>query len=194
MLDQEREGRREAIRKMVHGLAGDLDVGGVELMARVRMIANQYDAVVDSQLRASDLSGPRWDLLFRLMAEEQDESSDGISPTHLSRCQNVSKNTISALLRGLEDQGLVERALDPADRRAFHIRLTEAGRVLVHTTVPEHLAFLNTLAADLTPEDRDQLLALLDRLHRSIVQRIGDSRPGASPIEDPGRELAPARA
>ena len=122
------------------------------------------------------------------------QAATGISPTHLSRCQNVSKNTISSLLRGLEDQGLVERTLDPADRRGFHIRLTESGRVLVRTTVPEHLAFLNTLAADLTPADRDQLLALLDKLHRSIAQRIGDSRPGAAAIEDPGREPEPALA
>ena len=94
--------------------------------------------------------GPRWVLLFRLLAEERCGCGEGISPTHLSQRQNVSKNTISVLLRGLEEQGLIERTLVPDDRRAFQIRLTAAGRTLVETTAPAHIAFLNEMTAGLT--------------------------------------------
>ena len=59
-----------------------------------------------------------------------------MSPTHLSRCQSVSKNTISSLIGGLEEQGLVERELDRDDKRVFRIHLTDAGRQAVRRPRP----------------------------------------------------------
>ena len=70
---------------------------------------------------------------FALYVEEQRGKSLGLPPSYLSRCQDVTKNTISVLLRGLEDQGWIERTLDPDDRRVFRIRLTPAGRELIRT-------------------------------------------------------------
>lgn len=153
---------------MITALAGDVDPTGVELRRAIRMAANQYDAVEDEKLRELGLSGPRWGLLLRLMGEEQLHGKTDVSPTYLSRCLQVSKNTVSALLGSLEEQGLIERSLDPTDRRVFHIRLTEAGRAIVRDTAPEHIAFLNHLAAGLSAEERSQLAALLEKLHASL--------------------------
>ena len=115
------------------------------------------------------------------MAEERCGCGEGVSPTHLSRRQNVSKNTISVLLRGLEEQGLIERSLVPGDRRAFQIRLTDAGRTLVETTAPAHIAFLNRMTVGLTADENAQLIDLLQKLHRSLSpgnwrQETGDRR------------------
>jgi DNA-binding MarR family transcriptional regulator len=165
------DGRFQAIRNMIQGLAGDTDTTGLELMRLVHMVANAYESAVDGQLRSAELSGPRWGLLLRLLAEERFGCLNGVSPTRLSHHQNVSKNTISALLRGLEEQGLIERTLDLADRRVFQIRLTDMGRQIVQDSTPGHIAFLNALAADLTAEERTQLTELLEKLHRSLVTR-----------------------
>jgi DNA-binding MarR family transcriptional regulator len=161
------------MRSLVRELAGGADTTGLELMRLIHMVANAYATAADEQLREADLSGPRWMLLLRLLAEERRGNVGGVSPTHLSRCQNVSKNTISALLGGLEEQGLIERALDPDDKRAFRIRLTDAGRQAVQTTGPGHIAFVNSLAAGLSAEEKVQLTALLAKLHRSLVNRQG---------------------
>jgi DNA-binding MarR family transcriptional regulator len=156
----------------VRELAGEVDFSALELVRCVHLAANTYEAAVDERLRETGLSGPRWALLLRLLAEERCAGCpDGLSPTHLSQHQNVSKNTISALLRGLEEQGLIERALDPDDRRGFRIRLTAAGRQLVETTTPGHIAFLERLAAGLSADERSQLIGLLEKLHRSILEQ-----------------------
>lgn len=161
-----------AVREMVHELAGEIDPSGVEIVRLVRMTANLYDARVDEALRETGLSGPRWGLLLRLLAEEKRGVTDGMSPTHLSQCQNVSKNTISALIGGLEDQGLVARELNQEDKRVFRIRLTESGRQTVCETAPDHIAFLNEIAKGLTTKEREQLIGLLEKLHRSL-QSVG---------------------
>jgi DNA-binding MarR family transcriptional regulator len=171
------EAHARAIRMLVQGLAGDEGTSGLELFRLLHMVTNAIATAADEQLRDSSLSGPRWVLLLRLLAEERCGCGEGISPTCLSQHQKVSKNTISVLLRGLEEQGLIERALVPDDRRAFRIRLSEAGRSLVETTAPEHIAFLNGLTAGLTTEESAQLTALLDKLYRSLrVERVTDSR------------------
>ena len=158
----------QAIRSLVQSLAGDAEMTGLELIRWLHMVTNAYAGAADEQLRDAGLSGPRWVLLFRLLAEERCGCGEGISPTHLSQRQNVSKNTISVLLRGLEEQGLIERTLVPDDRRAFQIRLTDAGRTLVETTAPAHIAFLNEMTAGLTAEENAQLIDLLQKLHRSL--------------------------
>lgn len=161
-----------AVREMVQELAGEIDPNGVVIARLVRMTANLYQARADEALRESGLSGPRWGLLLRLLVEERRGVTDGMSPTHLSRCQNVSKNTISSLIGGLEEQGLVERELNQADKRVFRIRLSEAGRQAVHETAPDHIAYMNDLAAALTNEEREQLIGLLEKLHRSLQGNV----------------------
>jgi DNA-binding MarR family transcriptional regulator len=163
--------------------AGDVDLAGVELARLVRMVSQRYQAIADEHLHDSDVSGPRWAILMRLRGEESHGHAD-CSPTHLSRCQNVSKNTISSLIAGLEEQGLVERALDPDDRRGFRIRLSAAGRKLVTDTAPLHLRFMNQLVSDLSPEERTRLAELLQKLHRSLVAH--GVRPAGARAADGG--------
>ena len=149
------------------------DVAGVDLLRLVRTLSNIYEVIVTNHLRKANISGPRWRMLLLLYMAELDGESTGrktaLSPSEISRIQNVTKNTISSLLRSLEDQGLIERRLDQADRRAFQIQLSEAGRELIRTSTPAHVAYLNTLASDLTPEEITQLRSLLLKLHRSLI-------------------------
>jgi DNA-binding MarR family transcriptional regulator len=166
----DRDPHAGAVRAMVRTLAGDVDTAGVELMRLIRIVANQFDAVIDEQLGEFGLSGPRWALLMRLMAEDRRNDGQGASPTHLSRCQSVSKNTISALLRGLEEQGFVERALDPQDRRVFRIHLTGAGQELIQATATDNVRYFNELVSGLSAAERSQLIELLAKLHGSMAQ------------------------
>jgi DNA-binding MarR family transcriptional regulator len=159
--------------------ADDADLAGVELLRRVSRAASLYDTFLNRLLRASDLSGPRWHLLVRLSAEEMRHGPGGLSPTYLSKCQGVCKNTISSLLRGLEEQGLIQRDLDPTDWRAFRIRLSSAGREIVQASAAQHFRELNVLLTGLTAAERAELMGLLDKLHRSLVEHGGLTGPVA---------------
>ncbi len=168
---------REHIREHVSALTGVEDTTGLELVAMIRGLANLYEAAEVPPEAAIDLSGPRWLLLLRLMAEERAGKGDGLTPTGLSHFQNVSKNTISSLLRGLEDQGLIERAIDPDDKRLFRIQLSVRGRSLMAEAAPQRIRYLNCLVSGLTVEEKDQLFALLGKLYYSVVQNCGLRSP-----------------
>lgn len=50
------------------------------------------------------------------------------SATDLARAAQLHPGAMTRLLDKLEARGLVARVADPADRRALHVDLTEAGR------------------------------------------------------------------
>jgi DNA-binding MarR family transcriptional regulator len=145
---------------------------GMEIAGLIRMVANQYEIIGNQPARGEEtLSGPRWGVLLRLAAAEGNNGHPRITPTDLSRSQNVSKNTISSLLRGLEEQGLISRELDPNDRRIFNIRLTPAGRDLIRDTTPRRVAWMNQTVAQFSLEEQEQLIRLLGKLYCSLVSK-----------------------
>ncbi len=161
-----------------HGIT---ETQGVEIMRMIRTIANAYEVALEALTREENLTAPRWRLLFHLYVAEL-AGKASVSPTQLSKAQNVSKNTISSLLRSLEDQELIERDLDREDRRQFHIRLSASGRELIRTSTPSHMLYLNQLVAGLTPGEIADLGELLRKLHVSLMNH--SSLPAAYCPED----------
>ncbi len=130
-----------------------------------------------------DLSGPRLGLLMRLEWEERRGNRSGVRPTELSLNQRVSRNTISALLNGLEARGLIERRLDPEDRRAFRIRLTDRGRQVVAEHAPRLIDHHNRLVSTLTPTEQNQLIDLLARLYDGVTADHLAAQPEAENVK-----------
>ncbi len=160
-------------REQMRALVGADDTTGVELSGMIRGLANLYETAEVPPDSPVDLSGPRWFLLLRLMCEEGDGSCAGMTPTTLSRNENVSKNTISSLLRGLEEQGLIQRAIDPVDKRIFRIQLTDHGREMMREAAPRRIRHLNHLINELTPAEQEQLVGLLGKMFHSILINSG---------------------
>lgn len=166
------ERMRSHVRAHVAEVAGKTDTSGLELVILIRMVENLLESLGAPSTGNVDLSGPRWSLLLRLMGEEHKGNENGVTPTYLSRCQNVSKNTMSSLLRGLEEQGLVQRSLDPVDHRLFRMQLTPAGRDLVKSSAVGYLDKLNQLVSNLSMEERETLSELLSKLFHSIRPQV----------------------
>jgi DNA-binding MarR family transcriptional regulator len=171
VITTESDPHEAILREGLGDLMTGIDPTGFEIVRLLRAVGNQYAQEAATAHDGVALSGPRWLLLLRLYVEEGRGQHPGLPPSYLSRCQDVTRNTISVLLRGLEEQGWIERRLDPDDRRVFRIRLTAAGRELIRATAPARLAHLNYLIDGLSPEERRQLVRLLTKLHRSLTDR-----------------------
>jgi DNA-binding MarR family transcriptional regulator len=167
----ERDSVRSQILDHLKVLFDVEDTSGIELFIMLQRVAHLSRLIDDQPSGDMELSGPRWRLLLRLLIDEELGNTAGLTPTDLSRSQRVSKNTISALLRGLEAQGLIQRALDSADLRAFRIQLTEAGRDYLRNTTPRRVEGIDRLLSGLAPYERQQLTVLLEKLQRSLLDR-----------------------
>ena len=176
----ESQGKPQRMRRLLEEMAAGEDIQGMEIARGIRVLNRLYDLAVSRSAEFGELSGARLGILLRLLMEEECGNTVGVNPTRLSHFQDVKKNTITFLLKGLEESGLIERAPDPADRRAALVRISPAGRELVRSTAPARFAFLNRAAAGLDAGERRQLLELLNKL-RTFLQPHACCRPS---VED----------
>lgn len=90
--------------------------------------------------------------------------ADGQTQQQLAEKIGVHRNVMVGLIDGLEARGLVERRRHPVDRRAHAVHLTATARSVLaqgEQAADEHDA---ELLAPLNEDDREQLIALLQRL------------------------------
>src|SRR3954469_24224527 len=116
--------------------------------------------------------------LARLL-RQQDES--GLSPTstatlatisregpltlgELAAAEQVAPPTVTKVIGKLEAAGLVDRLIDPADRRVCRVALSPAGHKHVDVSRSRRTAWLADRVAELSPEEREQLMAAIDVL------------------------------
>ena len=80
-----------------------------------------------------------------------------LTPTELAARERVQRPTVTRVACRLEEQGLVTRAPDPADRRSALITVTPAGRDVLEAIRTRKDAFLSERLEALGPEDRATL-------------------------------------
>jgi DNA-binding MarR family transcriptional regulator len=110
-----------------------------------------------------DLTLPQYDIIITL------GDTDGMTFKKLGEKTLITKGTLTGVIGRLEDKGLVQRLASETDGRSQIVRLTAAGEELYRRTFPEHLAFINRIFADYTPEDIVNLEDSLRRLHRTVT-------------------------
>jgi len=170
LKDEPSELHTSAVRSLLAKLGANTAHVDLEILRLMRVVNKLYEHEADDRLRSAQLSTSRLHLLLHLLAAEEYGGNAGTPPTFLSHQQRVSKNTVSALLRGLEEQGLIERKLDPIDKRVFRIRVSAAGKELIATVAPQYISFAGALIARLTHEEQQQLVGLLRKLHVALLE------------------------
>ena len=90
----------------------------------------------------------------------------------LSDALSVTPRNVTALVDGLEGEGLVRRKPHPTDRRKTLIELTTAGAALAEQAVGKQQEAIAELFLDLSDRDRKELIRLLDRLHAALRKRV----------------------
>ncbi len=149
------------------------DLSGVEVFTGLNRIVQLMEILEARQTEENQaLSGARWRLLLHLFLSEQIGHRAGLTPTELSHFQQVSKNTVSALLRGLEEQGYILRQTDARDLRVFRIHLSDTGRQVLLETAPGRMQALNRLLHGMSPEEVGQLIGLLTRLRHNLEAQV----------------------
>jgi MarR family 2-MHQ and catechol resistance regulon transcriptional repressor len=137
-----------------------------QLMEELRRVAHQLYQLGEASLASAGLSYAQYRVLMSLMFCEWAGADDGLNPSEISAHQGTSRNTVSALIRQLEDDKFVDRHLDNDDRRRFNIHLTDAGRQIVLDHVGRHAQMIDALFSVLSPEEIETLSRLLHALNQ----------------------------
>ena len=90
-----------------------------------------------------------------------------MTPGDLAAHEQVRKPTVTRILAALVEEGLIERTIDPLDRRVAWVQLTPAGRTLLRTVRRRSDRYLARRLGQLDPGDIDTLeraAEILDRI------------------------------
>jgi MarR family transcriptional regulator, temperature-dependent positive regulator of motility len=99
----------------------------------------------------------------------------GLDQQSLARRLGLDKVSVGKMIDRLEHAGVVERRLDPANRRSRRLHLTPAGLRLRRRLQPAALAAQDRILAPLAADERATFIEMLTRL----IERNGRyARPG----------------
>ncbi|MDD4255360.1 MAG: MarR family transcriptional regulator [Methanofollis sp.] len=144
----------------------------VPLGALVSIIHRTHHIVIDERMKRFGLSSGQLFTLLHLAHEQ------GITQDTLVRRFRVDKGTVARAVRRLEDAGYINRTIDPDDRRAVQIFLTDRGEEIVPEIIRIDREWEEEVFAGLTDEERRQAEALLRKIaHNSLrlAQTGGDT-------------------
>src|SRR6266699_3098419 len=94
-----------------------------------------------------------------------------VKVSEISKMLHVTSPTITQLLKGLEANGLIERNIDPTDRRAVVVKLTRKGEMVAQQAADAFFASMHGLLEYLGEEQSNQLVDLLSKVLRYFEER-----------------------
>lgn len=134
--------------------------------------AARYEALLQLLRTAEDLWNAsrvffaRWEISpsqFNVLNLLRDRP-DGLSQAEFSRLLVMHRSNATGLVDRLELRGLVRRSNDPADRRAYRVLLTPAGRRVLEAVLPEYHAAADRVWEGVSSGHAESLLEDLRRV------------------------------
>ena len=137
-----------------------------ELAFAINDVARLLRTFADHAARRFGMTRAKWAVLARL------DRFEGLKQTELAEMLDLQPISLTRLLDGLADNGLIERRPDPDDRRAKRLYLTPAARPLLArlTSLGEDL--METALAGLDRKDTGALLAGLGTIKENLRQAV----------------------
>jgi DNA-binding MarR family transcriptional regulator len=97
-----------------------------------------------------------------------------ISLGDLAAAERVSPSTITKIVSKLEAGDVIERVIDPTDRRVHRVQLSAQGRRTIDTYRSKRNAWLTEQLALLDDDEIDRIIGAVDVLERLTASEGGD--------------------
>lgn len=146
--------RRTTLRDRSMSRKGKTRAAG-RYVGMIHRFARRYFAAEMDRL---GLPATAFPLIWRLLRRD-DVSQDELSGDFL-----VDKGTTARKVAKLEEAGLVERSVDPEDRRIKRVRVTDKARELAPDIRAVMREWNEKLLDGFSEEEKEQALALLERM------------------------------
>jgi DNA-binding MarR family transcriptional regulator len=138
----------------------ELDPVACEAYLMLRQVGDCVRSTLEKRLSLAGISHGR----FMLLAILDSYPDQPLSASDLAEHAGVTKQTITSLLDGLENDGYLGREPHPQDRRSVVIRLLPKGHNLLHQIMPGMYRKQVEILKDLTHEEQRQLTQLLKKV------------------------------
>src|SRR5690349_9609938 len=137
-----------------------------ELAFAINDVARLLRTYADHKAASFGMTRAKWAVLARL------DRFEGLKQNELAEMLDLQPITLTRLLDGLAENGLIERRPDPNDRRAKRLYLTPAARPLLDRLSDLGETLMETALAGLDQAEIARLLANLSTVKENLRQAI----------------------
>ena len=134
-----------------------------DMMRQVSVTARCAAAFRCERLEPLGIRGPQYAMILRIAREP------GITQEALSRALCIHKSNIARQVEKLETAGYVTRQSDDGDRRLSRLYPTDAAKAVVPEILDALRSWSAYLTAEMTPEEMEQITALLEKIRLRAV-------------------------
>src|ERR1051325_5520298 len=137
-----------------------------ELAFSINDVARLLRTYADHEAGRFGMTRAKWAVLARL------ERFEGLKQTDLAEMLDLQPITLTRLLDGLADNGLIERRPDPDDRRAKRLYLTPSARPLLERLTDLGEDLMATALAGLDAAEVEAVLGNLTTVKENLRKAI----------------------
>ncbi|WP_432666612.1 MarR family transcriptional regulator [Wukongibacter baidiensis] len=133
-------------------------------------LAKTSKKIIDAfndKLKKRNLSKGRFIILMILFNESQN-GGEGLSPSELAEKAMVTPGTVTGLIDGLENMGLIMRTKSGKDRRKIKIQLTDKALSELDEAIPKTFEHLIKAMSNFTTDEKLMLAKLLVNFENQI--------------------------
>ena len=132
---------------------------GLSLARTARSVSRAFD---DALAQAGG-SVPVWLVLISLKSQQLNNQRE------LAEAVGIREATLTHHLNAMDEQGLITRRRDPANRRVHLVELTERGEAAFHRMRGAAVAFDEKLRAGFSDDEMASVESLLSRLEANVT-------------------------
>lgn len=130
----------------------------VHLHILMRKITTDFETLLEQFFNQWGITTSRFVILNMLYHTEE-----GMTPTETAKKVGVTNATISAILSGLKDAGLIQSVQNTGDSRSYRVKLSEAGLELLKKIYPVYHENVSKVWSHFDASEKAQLSSLMTR-------------------------------
>lgn len=137
------------------------------LGAAISIINRAHLIILNERLEVFGLSAGQFPVLMCLIRKQN------VMQDTLARHFHIDKGSIARSVKKLEDAGFIRRIIDPDNRRAVRLFLTEKGEQVAPEIMRIDQDWQDQAYASLSEDERVQFTALISRMAKNSIAGIG---------------------
>lgn len=102
------------------------------------------------------------------------KDNDGASQKEIAIGCHVEPASLTVILNGMEDKGLIERKNINGNRRTIHVYMTQKGKNM-QKEIDEAFSFMEDIAfKNISLEEKNNFLEVFEKIYTNLLDKKGD--------------------
>lgn len=102
---------------------------------------------------------------------------DGSSQKDIARACFIEAGSLTTILNGMEEKGLIERRTLNGNRRSYHIFMTDEGKKKQQMIYEAFAAIEEKAVSDISDEEYSQFMSVYQKLYNNLLNMKDGQQP-----------------